>query len=159
LKHNGVRVLSLSIPDFFSQLIGIKILFSFLSFFYFFSCFSPLLLICFSGTSQGKASARTATNGGYEKLREATIRHAMIGQLKNPVVGYEELISEHFLLKGNYICTQISGWIEEAESNQSMSHQAVLKKLLSELKVELAKLGDPPPAALEKKYTYTRYEF
>ena len=110
------------------------------------------------GTAQGKSQARTATNGGYERLREATIRHAMIGQLKNPSAGFEEPIKEHFLLKGNYICVQINGWIVEAEKNASTNHKKILIKLLADLKVELAKLGDPPGAAL-KSYVYRKYEF
>jgi hypothetical protein len=82
----------------------------------------------------------------------------MIGQLKNPSVGFENLIREHFLLKGNYICTQIEGWIEEAVSHSAVNHKKSLVKLLAELKLELAKLGDPPSEAL-REYEYRKYEF
>jgi len=82
----------------------------------------------------------------------------MIGQLKNPSVGFEDLIREHFLLKGNYICTQIDGWIEEAGANSAGTHKRNLIKLLAELKVELAQLGDPPSEAL-RAYEYRKYEF
>ena len=110
------------------------------------------------GTSQGKTSARTAKNGGYERLREATIRYAMIGQLKNRSVGFEQVIQEHFVLKGTYICTQIEGWIEEAETSPTKQHKKTLIKLLADLKVELAQLGDPPAEAL-REYEYRKYDF
>merc|ERR1712216_413223 len=111
------------------------------------------------GTAQGKASARTAKNGGYERLRVASIRHAMIGQLKNPSVGFEEVIQNHFLLKGNYICTQIEGWIEEADSSPTNGHKSTLVKLLGELKVELAKIAGDIPKICHQEYKYSKYEF
>ena len=110
------------------------------------------------GTATGRTQCRIATNGGYERLRVATIQHAMVGQLKHPSAGFEEVVREHFRLKGPYIVTQIEGWIEEAKSSPTSGHKKQLEKWLKTLKEELAKLDDPPPEA-QKKYTYVAYEF
>ena len=135
-------------------------------------------------------------------MRVASIRHAMIGQLKNPSVGFEEgtlsrwlsdllllwllwfflllllpttlfntntlvvcdlkmfsVIQNHFLLKGNYICTQIEGWIEEADSSPTNGHKSTLVKLLGELKIELAKIAGDIPKICHQEYKYSKYEF
>ena len=84
--------------------------------------------------------------------------HTFLGQLKNSSVGFEQVIQEHFVLKGTYICTQIEGWIEEAETSPTKQHKKTLIKLLADLKVELAQLGDPPAEAL-REYEYRKYDF
>ena len=43
------------------------------------------------GNESSHAAARTSKNGGYERLREATIQHAMIGQLQSPSPGFEKI--------------------------------------------------------------------
>ena len=91
-------------------------------------------------------------------MRVATIQHAMVGQLKHPSAGFEEVVREHFRLKGPYIVTQIEGWIEEAKTSPTPGHRKQLAKWLKKLKEELGKLDDPPPEA-QKKYVYIPYEF
>ena len=110
------------------------------------------------GTATGRAQCRVAANGGYERLRVATIQHAMIGQIRHPSAGFEDVVREHFRLKGPYIVSQIEGWIEEAKSSPTSGHKKALEKQLKKLKEELAKLGDPPSAAV-KKYEYIPYKF
>ena len=105
-----------------------------------FCCFVVLLLLCALG------------------LRFLLTLFFDLGQLKNSSVGFEQVIQEHFVLKGTYICTQIEGWIEEAETSPTKQHKKTLIKLLADLKVELAQLGDPPAEAL-REYEYRKYDF
>ena len=67
---------------------------------------------------------------------------------------------KNFLLKGNYICKQIEGWIKEAENSPTSGHKAALVKLLAELKVELSKIdGEVPQICHQTTYKYRTYEF
>ena len=112
------------------------------------------------GNQSSHVSARTSKNGGYERLRVATIQHAMIGQLRHPASGFETFIREHFRIKQFYIIRQIEGWIEEAEASNTPGHKAALQKQLAKLQVEFDKLGDPPPVGADKGlYTYEKYPF
>ena len=65
----------------------------------------------------------------------------MVGQLRHPSAGFEEVIKTHFRLKGPYILTQIEGWIEEAKTSPTSGHKKALEKQLKLFKEELAKLA------------------
>ena len=104
-------------------------------------------------------AARTSNNGGYERLRIATIQHAMIGLLQNPTPGFDLFIKEHFRMKQSYIIRQIKGWIEEAGRNKTPGHKLELEKLLKQLRVEFEALGEVPMPAKTTQYSYETYPF
>ncbi len=66
------------------------------------------------GTAVGHRNARIAENGGYERLRVATIQHAMTCHLRQAPLGFEDFVTHHFWIKRWYILGIIDGWIEEA---------------------------------------------
>ena len=111
------------------------------------------------GDEKSHVAARTSKNGGYERLRESTIQHAMIGQLQTPNPGFEKFIKDHFRFKQVYITKQIEGWIMEACGSKTPGHKSSLEKLLKKLKVEFAKLDDVPSQAKEVEYKYETYPF
>ena len=109
---------------------------------------------------------------GYQAVREGTLEHAMIAQLKHPAAGFEDAIREHFLMKGPYIVRQVEGWIDDARRfDDAAKHTKRLETLLAEFKTELRKLsedgtytdgtkvGPVPAAATEEVYTYQQYPF
>ncbi|WIA29416.1 hypothetical protein OEZ86_011919 [Tetradesmus obliquus] len=74
----------------------------------------------------------------YNKvIREATIRWAMIDQLRNPPAEFAAVIRSHFKLQGPAVLGQVQGWIDEAGG----SHANNLKALKGQLETELAKLA------------------
>ena len=75
-------------------------------------------------------------------LREATLKHAMIGQLKQPPPELADVIREHFRLKRPLIAAQCAQWLREARADGGGgAHAATLARLIAELDVELDKLG------------------
>lgn len=127
--------------------------------------------------ADSKRRARTAHwsgsqfgNTGYQAVREGTLEHAMIGQLRNPSSGFEDAIRTHFLLKGPYITRQVEGWIDDADRfDDTASHKKKLESLLVEFKAELAKLsaegkytdgsavGPVPATAKDAAHKYQQY--
>lgn len=65
------------------------------------------------GTAEGDRQARIGSNGGYEALRVATIRWAMVDAMLKPPRGFEEPINLHFALKRAYIYKTVTTWLEE----------------------------------------------
>lgn len=92
------------------------------------------------GTPQGDESNRKYN----EVIRVATVEFAMLGQLRNPPAGFEEVVRTHFYLKSAFIKTQCDQWLQEGKA--STAHYARLLKLTKELFQELDKL--PKPASL-----------
>lgn len=102
------------------------------------------------GTDAGRKGRRTATNGGYERLRVATLQWSMVDQLRNPDPGFEEFIKEHFRNKRRYILEEVcKPWLQEAKASPTSGHFAALKAQVDALKAELDKLC--PEAAENKK--------
>jgi len=94
------------------------------------------------GTAQGDLQKRVHANGGYERLRVATIQYAMIGHLRSPPHGMEELIRNHFRLKKRHILETVERWLKEAEGSDTKGHCKALAKQVSDLRFELDKLGE-----------------
>jgi hypothetical protein len=69
---------------------------------------------CSMGTPAGMAAARVAANGGYERLRVATVRWAMIDTMRHPPHGFEAAVTAHFRLKRSHICGVVGAWLSEA---------------------------------------------
>ncbi|GBG25451.1 Ubiquitin-conjugating enzyme E2 Z [Hondaea fermentalgiana] len=98
------------------------------------------------GTARGRRARRLHTNGGYEKLRESTIRHAIIAQILDPPRFFEDLVREHFRLKRNHIQTTVQGWVAEAEEFGPSAHLTNLRALQKELKFVLDSLASSKKA-------------
>jgi baculoviral IAP repeat-containing protein 6 len=74
-------------------------------------------------------------------LRESTLKHAMIGMLKQPPPELADVIRDHFRLKRSLIAAQTAQWLREArESTGGAGHLATLTRLVDELDVELDKI-------------------
>lgn len=64
-----------------------------------------------SGTEEGEKK-----NEGYSNIvRICNIKYAMIGQIKKPSEGFEEVIRRHFYLKRDVILKEAKKWIKFAE--------------------------------------------
>lgn len=92
------------------------------------------------GTVKGDTQRRVGVNGGYERLREATIKHAIIEQIEKPVKGFEQLILDHFRIKKNYIMSVCMTWIDQAEISDTPGHYDRLMMLTNKLEKTFAKI-------------------
>jgi baculoviral IAP repeat-containing protein 6 len=95
-------------------------------------------------TEIGKPSGIQHSREYNEVIRVATMKWAMLEQLKKPSPGFEEVITTHFKLKRNEILKQCSEWVKEASTSKTSGHYEKIKKVYEELQKELQKL-DPSP--------------
>lgn len=64
-----------------------------------------------SGTEEGEKK-----NEAYSNIvRLCNIKYAMIGQIKQPSEGFEEVVRRHFYLKRDVIMKEVKKWIKYAE--------------------------------------------
>ncbi|XP_028844057.1 baculoviral IAP repeat-containing protein 6 isoform X2 [Denticeps clupeoides] len=103
------------------------------------------------GTPSGTQSSREYDGN----IRQATVKWAMLEQMRNPSPCFKEVIHKHFYLKRVEIMTQCEEWITDIQQYSSdkrvgrtMSHHAAaLKRHTAQLREELLKL--PCPEGLE----------
>ncbi|XP_024864880.1 baculoviral IAP repeat-containing protein 6 isoform X2 [Kryptolebias marmoratus] len=103
------------------------------------------------GTPSGTQSSREYDGN----IRQATVKWAMLEQIRNPSPCFKEVIHKHFYLKRAEIMTQCEDWIADIQQYSSdkrvgrtMSHHAAaLKRHTAQLREELLKL--PCPDGLE----------
>lgn len=98
-------------------------------------------------------AAGTAQSLEYDaNIRQATVRWAMLEQLRNPPACFTDVIRRHFYLKRNEIIDQCEAWIRELQEttstekrvNASISqHLGALTRHTNDLKKELARLRLP----------------
>lgn len=93
------------------------------------------------GTEEGELQKRIHPNGGYERLRVATVQYAITAQIKSPPAGFEECIRLHFLHKRNHIMDVCGQWIAEAEKSDTRGHATLLKGVVEDLRETLNGLG------------------
>lgn len=100
------------------------------------------------GTPSGTHSSREYNSNIYQ----ASVKWAMLEQLKNPCPCFKDVIHTHFWLKRNEICAQIENWItelsrpqySELRSGRTISFNSmVLRRQYRQLREELAKLTVP----------------
>eukprot|EP00948_MAST-09A_sp_MAST-9A-sp1_P001621 g1621.t1 len=106
------------------------------------------------GTEEGEKMKRIHHNGGYERLRIATIQWAMTDLLKNPPVGFEQAIRTHFSIKSYHIRSVVDKWLAEAKVSPTTGHYAALNKVATKLFEELDKIPYGlyvPTKEIEKK--------
>jgi baculoviral IAP repeat-containing protein 6 len=92
------------------------------------------------GTTQGDRSSKQYN----EIIRTGTVEHAIIGQLRSPSVGFEEVIRRHFYLQQDRIVAQCNKWADEAQQT-SKAHYSRMLKLIRDMQAEFAKLSYPFP--------------
>ncbi|KAM3863276.1 dual E2 ubiquitin-conjugating enzyme/E3 ubiquitin-protein ligase BIRC6 [Diretmus argenteus] len=103
------------------------------------------------GTPSGTQSSREYDGN----IRQATVKWAMLEQMRNPSPCFKEVIHKHFYLKRIEIMSQCEEWIADIQQYSSdkrvgrtMSHHAAaLKRHTAQLREELLKL--PCPEGLE----------
>uniref|UniRef100_I3JMK3 Dual E2 ubiquitin-conjugating enzyme/E3 ubiquitin-protein ligase BIRC6 n=1 Tax=Oreochromis niloticus TaxID=8128 RepID=I3JMK3_ORENI len=103
------------------------------------------------GTPSGTQSSREYDGN----IRQATVKWAMLEQMRNPSPCFKEVIHKHFYLKRAEIMSQCEEWIADIQQYSSdkrvgrtMSHHAAaLKRHTAQLREELLKL--PCPDGLE----------
>uniref|UniRef100_A0A3Q3KMW9 Dual E2 ubiquitin-conjugating enzyme/E3 ubiquitin-protein ligase BIRC6 n=1 Tax=Monopterus albus TaxID=43700 RepID=A0A3Q3KMW9_MONAL len=103
------------------------------------------------GTPSGTQSSREYDGN----IRQATVKWAMLEQMRNPSPCFKEVIHKHFYLKRTEIMSQCEEWITDIQQYSSdkrvgrtMSHHAAaLKRHTAQLREELLKL--PCPDGLE----------
>ena len=83
------------------------------------------------GTPEGRAHS-FAYN---EELRLNTIRHAMIGQIRAPPVGFERTVRRHFRTQRKRIEAQCARWLRESSPKWRRRMTRAVNELRRELKV------------------------
>ncbi|XP_062509356.1 baculoviral IAP repeat-containing protein 6-like isoform X2 [Corticium candelabrum] len=86
------------------------------------------------------------------EVRVNTIRHAIIGQLRNPSPGFEDAIRMHFYLKKERVLKECESWLSDARKGSSKvyhssAHERAMERAVADLRTELSKLK--PPASLK----------
>lgn len=102
--------------------------------------------------SRGTPAAMQNSREYDANIRAATVRWAMLNQLRNPSPCFKEVIERHFWLKHKEILEQIEAWIADMETlsenrraGKNIAHNTVgLKKNFQLLKEEFRKMSPPP---------------
>ena len=55
-----------------------------------------------------------------ENLYTNIIKYTMIGQIKNPPIGYEEVVKLHFKMKKEEIMTTTQKWIDSVKNKEEL---------------------------------------
>ncbi|CAF2055249.1 unnamed protein product [Rotaria magnacalcarata] len=110
------------------------------------------------GTATG-----TAQSLEYDaNIRQATVRWAMLEQLRNPPACFADIVRRHFFLKRNEIIDQCDSWIRELQdisttekriSSSISQHVASLIRHTSDLKKELVSLILPDDFEIPSELT------
>jgi len=85
------------------------------------------------GTPEGDRQSRAYN----ETIREATVRYAMIQQLKQPPAELKDAIHTHFRLRRAAVVEQVRGWASEAAN--SARHSEAMRSLSRDLEAALQK--------------------
>ncbi|CAK9101522.1 Probable ubiquitin-conjugating enzyme protein 17 [Durusdinium trenchii] len=95
------------------------------------------------GTPDGELQARVHENGGYERLRVATIRFAMLAHLQvlldpdavdsSGTRFFAQVVRAHFRRKQAHILRTVDAWIAQAQFSDTVGHLAELQRLRDQL--------------------------
>lgn len=85
------------------------------------------------GTDEGDALCKEYN----ANIKLYTIRHAIVGQLREPTPGFEDVIRTHFRLQKEALLKQCSEWIAQCADDDEEKR---MRKAVDMLKVELEKL-------------------
>jgi len=76
-----------------------------------------------------------------ETIRLATVTFAMVDMIKNPPIGFEQVVRRHFTLKAHRTLKDVIAWLKEAQTSHSTpEYFAKLKEITLELKLLLLTL-------------------
>lgn len=80
-------------------------------------------------------TARMANKKYNDGLKPATVTFAMNDMIRNPPLGFEDVVKAHFSLKREEILKQVGKWEKEQRYKRKRMRQAAaeLRKLLSEI--------------------------
>jgi ubiquitin-protein ligase len=82
----------------------------------------------YRGTDRGRLEERTATNGGYERLRAATVQWAMVHMLANPPRAFATFVQEHFRRRRRHILDAVlKPWNDHAQRAGASDHKTAMK--------------------------------
>eukprot|EP01114_Cavostelium_apophysatum_P010870 TRINITY_DN2500_c0_g2_i1.p1 TRINITY_DN2500_c0_g2~~TRINITY_DN2500_c0_g2_i1.p1 ORF type:complete len:1245 (-),score=372.21 TRINITY_DN2500_c0_g2_i1:122-3856(-) len=84
------------------------------------------------GTKEGDMRSKEYN----ETIRLGTLRHAILGQLRAPSLGFEDVIKTHFRLQKDRVLTQCKEWLDDA----SPENAPKFERTFEDIKTELAKL-------------------
>ena len=87
-------------------------------------------------SQMGTQAGNQKSNEYNEIIKMATVRWAMLEQIRNSPKGFEKIIQTHFRLKKKYIIEQTQRWITEEAKNSSSK----LKPIVDDFVIELVKL-------------------
>lgn len=77
-----------------------------------------------------------------QQIREATLQHAILGQLRNPSPGvFGDVIRAHFYLQREPLLQMCRRWLEEAKTRNT--HYQRMDRLLNQLQAELEAMPEP----------------
>jgi len=99
-------------------------------------------------TEIGKPSGIQHSREYNENIRAATMKWAMLEQLKRPSPGFEEVIKNHFKIKRAEILKQCHEWVKEGSTSKTGGYHEKIKKTYEELQKELQKLDPDVPLEL-----------
>lgn len=85
------------------------------------------------GTPDGDRQSRQYN----EVIREATVRYAMIAQLKSPTPELKDAIVAHFRMRKAPILEQVKGWA--ADKHNSTRHADAMRELAADLETSIAR--------------------
>ncbi|CAF1058543.1 unnamed protein product [Adineta ricciae] len=102
--------------------------------------------------TRGTATGTSQSLEYDANIRQATVRWAMLEQLRNPPACFTDVIRRHFFLKRNEIIEQCETWIRELQETSSTEkrvsssinqHLSSLIRHTNDLKKEFARLTPP----------------
>ena len=101
--------------------------------------------------SRNTPAGQQSSNEYSANIKQATVKWAMLNQLKNPCPSFKDVIQAHFYLKKEKILKQVNSWLvlmEMMDKNKRYgkklsNHVASLKKSYTALAEELNKLEAP----------------
>ena len=71
----------------------------------------------------------------FGRIREATVRHAMIAQIKSPSPELCETIHDHFRLRKAALLAQVGEWTRDRQNSDR--HTTNMQRLLRDLEAAL----------------------
>jgi len=107
------------------------------------------------GTNQGKQNSSDYN----ANIKQATVRWAMLEQMRRPSACFKEIVHKHFTMKKTKIISQIDDWLceleEQSSKRKSASHSyEALKSHFADIKREFAniekKKEEPQPQFVEE---------
>lgn len=79
------------------------------------------------GSAEGARRARQSPNGGWERVRAATVEYAMVDMLRHPPPEFAGLIHAHFSARADHVKALCNAWVKEAEASDTPGYAEVMR--------------------------------